>query len=337
MSHTVRLQNNICTGNNNTVIQYNNMNIDTDNNNNNVLLDDNTDNDSTTTSSYTTEDELEYQQIQQKQSNILTTTNKPHKHKQCIHQCRICLSHKINNKYGQLVTPCKCSGSMKYVHLNCIQQWRRISKNVLSYIYCEQCCSLYKHELPYINIKRSILDYWLNNETLLYKAQQKLLNNKQYINTYNSDDNTITTTENNCILQQYYNYQYPKLHPELDIQLAQRFNKKYKNNSNTYNKYNITNYQQYTIIRLLNNYFIQFIFKLILQGIQLLLLPLLILLLTICIEYCIVNQIDLISNITFTIKFVGIVLLLMPISTALKYICNIVFQYDVDRVDERFT
>lgn len=36
--------------------------------------------------------------------------------------CRICLSEETDPK-DPLFTPCKCDGTMKYIHLNCLQEW----------------------------------------------------------------------------------------------------------------------------------------------------------------------------------------------------------------------
>ena len=36
--------------------------------------------------------------------------------------CRICFC-KDNLSINPLITPCKCSGSMKYIHVNCLKNW----------------------------------------------------------------------------------------------------------------------------------------------------------------------------------------------------------------------
>uniref|UniRef100_A0A914R864 RING-CH-type domain-containing protein n=1 Tax=Panagrolaimus davidi TaxID=227884 RepID=A0A914R864_9BILA len=38
-------------------------------------------------------------------------------------QCRICLEPKPTEGCDQWIIPCKCDGSMKWVHQNCIEQW----------------------------------------------------------------------------------------------------------------------------------------------------------------------------------------------------------------------
>jgi hypothetical protein len=72
--------------------------------------------------------------------------------------CRICFSDE-NEKEDPLISPCKCRGSMMYVHLKCLRQWlsrnenKKIAPHVTSYtwkaFHCELCKSKledhYKH------------------------------------------------------------------------------------------------------------------------------------------------------------------------------------------------
>ena len=39
----------------------------------------------------------------------------------------------------RLFKPCMCHGSMKFVHVGCLQQWRQNSVNSVSYFQCQQC------------------------------------------------------------------------------------------------------------------------------------------------------------------------------------------------------
>ena len=65
--------------------------------------------------------------------------------------CRICLSE--DEPGNRLIAPCKCVGSVKYIHLNCIQEWLEGKKHkketdfVNSYIWrgleCEICKAFY--------------------------------------------------------------------------------------------------------------------------------------------------------------------------------------------------
>ena len=57
--------------------------------------------------------------------------------------CRICLETD-----GIFISPCLCKGSMKYIHMHCIEKWRKLSTNPLSYTQCEQCKYVYKFTSP---------------------------------------------------------------------------------------------------------------------------------------------------------------------------------------------
>lgn len=62
------------------------------------------------------------------------------------------------SEVGQLVSPCLCAGSMRFVHLECLTQWRTTSTNPLSFVQCEQC--LYKYSFRralYASVLRSAL------------------------------------------------------------------------------------------------------------------------------------------------------------------------------------
>ena len=50
--------------------------------------------------------------------------------------CRICLEDDIEEN---LIHPCKCSGSSKYVHKQCLNEWRNINHNPISFNQCEVC------------------------------------------------------------------------------------------------------------------------------------------------------------------------------------------------------
>lgn len=59
--------------------------------------------------------------------------------------CRICLE---NAKGSELIYPCKCSGTQKYVHENCLRIWITTSKDSRATINkCEICETKYQIEL----------------------------------------------------------------------------------------------------------------------------------------------------------------------------------------------
>jgi len=48
--------------------------------------------------------------------------------------CRVCFETS-----GRMFSPCLCRGSMRYVHLHCLNEWRTMSANSRSYYQCDQC------------------------------------------------------------------------------------------------------------------------------------------------------------------------------------------------------
>jgi len=76
--------------------------------------------------------------------------------------CRICFGG-VNDiiESGKLISPCKCKGSMKYVHVNCLNEWRLASANNSSYYQCDQCKYKYHFQrtklAKFISNKFSIL------------------------------------------------------------------------------------------------------------------------------------------------------------------------------------
>ena len=57
------------------------------------------------------------------------------------HMCRICLEEDIDTN---LIYPCKCKGSTKYIHKNCLNEWRTTSENEDNFKRCELCHHEYK-------------------------------------------------------------------------------------------------------------------------------------------------------------------------------------------------
>ncbi|KAI0651962.1 zf-C3HC4-domain-containing protein [Trametes meyenii] len=53
-------------------------------------------------------------------------------------QCRICLDGE-DLTLGRLIRPCLCKGSISYVHVKCLQQWRNTSSSRSAFYACPQC------------------------------------------------------------------------------------------------------------------------------------------------------------------------------------------------------
>lgn len=65
--------------------------------------------------------------------------------------CRFCF---CGTEVDVLIAPCRCSGSVKYVHQSCLNEWRLRSANPESYHRCDQCQYVF-------NIEYSELAAWL--------------------------------------------------------------------------------------------------------------------------------------------------------------------------------
>lgn len=50
--------------------------------------------------------------------------------------CRICMEP---DSTDNMIYPCRCSGTSKYVHKNCLNQWRTLSSNREAFYKCFEC------------------------------------------------------------------------------------------------------------------------------------------------------------------------------------------------------
>ena len=87
--------------------------------------------------------------------------------------CRICLSEEDPFGYydDPLVQPCKCSGSMKYIHINCLKQWlntksclkiennRNFSFFLIKPVICELCQTKFPDYIEHKGKLYEILDF----------------------------------------------------------------------------------------------------------------------------------------------------------------------------------
>ena len=91
-------------------------------------------------------------------------------------QCRICFNN--DEKISPLISPCSCTGSLKYIHLLCLQKWlqskikldyKEVNENLISaYKYQRVQCEICKEYMPDFIKKSSklyeICDYHSNSE-----------------------------------------------------------------------------------------------------------------------------------------------------------------------------
>eukprot|EP01095_Lingulamoeba_sp_RSL-Kostka_P000298 TRINITY_DN1045_c2_g1_i1.p1 TRINITY_DN1045_c2_g1~~TRINITY_DN1045_c2_g1_i1.p1 ORF type:complete len:351 (+),score=39.08 TRINITY_DN1045_c2_g1_i1:65-1117(+) len=62
--------------------------------------------------------------------------------------CRICFDDEVDD---ELLNPCNCKGSMKYIHRNCLDKWRIISAKNDSIYKCDVCHSKFQFKDSYLN------------------------------------------------------------------------------------------------------------------------------------------------------------------------------------------
>ena len=69
--------------------------------------------------------------------------------------CRICLEEEEESD-NPFITPCKCTGSMKYIHLKCLREWTDSKKQfqtdtgIMSYYWENLNCELCKAQLDLV-------------------------------------------------------------------------------------------------------------------------------------------------------------------------------------------
>lgn len=85
-------------------------------------------------------------------------------------QCRICLDEEL--KRSDVIAPCKCSGTQKYVHRTCLESWREVNKNNHLYSECQLCKFKYRNQsTPLLNyIPYYDGPYQNNNESITYMS-----------------------------------------------------------------------------------------------------------------------------------------------------------------------
>ena len=78
--------------------------------------------------------------IEIKNNNSVNGTTTKGNKQDNIKRCRIC--YEEDQSTSVLMFPCKCNGTIKWVHEKCIKEWIKISKKN----YCPQCKYQYKIE-----------------------------------------------------------------------------------------------------------------------------------------------------------------------------------------------
>ena len=125
--------------------------------------------------------------------------------------CRICYMEEIDKKGNPLIKPCKCSGSMKYIHYECLLHWLKTKVIINRTIYNKRVpfsifsldlieCELCKNHLPnYIRHNNKI--YSLIDVDKSFDEEPKKPNNKE-----KKGDLAIFNKKTNEKLERNYNY-----------------------------------------------------------------------------------------------------------------------------------
>ena len=102
--------------------------------------------------------------------------------------CRICLTEQEDEE-NPLLAPCKCAGSMGYIHHQCLQMWfhqRRVVKQsqiVTTYFWknleCELCKTAYPYETRSLKQRKllNIIQYDLPKHTQWYMVLESISSN----------------------------------------------------------------------------------------------------------------------------------------------------------------
>ena len=161
------------------------------------------------------------QKIQGQEKIEKKVEEKQNHHKNKNRVCRICYQEEEDDLLNPLIKPCKCSGSMKYIHLKCLLHWlkSRTSNNQIMnnsnenfnayYINqkteCELCKQLFPDYIKHNDIKYCLIDFDYAQENKIKENNNINNNNQNYVNTNmennnNPNNNRNTEEKNNFIV-----------------------------------------------------------------------------------------------------------------------------------------
>ena len=89
--------------------------------------------------------------------------------------CRFCLE---SDNEEDLIVPCRCSGTMKFVHRYCLQEWRSQDVNSNNFKRCNQCLSEYELTDKTSNTERcciSFCSFFESNKFIIFIFLQVFL------------------------------------------------------------------------------------------------------------------------------------------------------------------
>ena len=119
--------------------------------------------------------------------------------------CRICYQEEDDSLLNPLIKPCKCIGSVKYIHIKCLLVWLK-SRTVYSpnnsvennnflnsycineLIQCELCKENYPDYIIHNNIKYCLIDFDYSQENQI-KKNSNIISSPNFVNTNNENEN----------------------------------------------------------------------------------------------------------------------------------------------------
>eukprot|EP01119_Soliformovum_irregulare_P002269 TRINITY_DN12555_c0_g1_i1.p1 TRINITY_DN12555_c0_g1~~TRINITY_DN12555_c0_g1_i1.p1 ORF type:complete len:234 (-),score=2.55 TRINITY_DN12555_c0_g1_i1:175-876(-) len=78
--------------------------------------------------------------------------------------CRIC-----HESCEELIAPCRCRGTARYVHRDCLNSWRDTRGGKLKY-RCEICLTNFRFELQYPSFWSFVKNHWTIFEKMTYSS-----------------------------------------------------------------------------------------------------------------------------------------------------------------------
>ena len=150
--------------------------------------------------------ELKTNTINVKPKNInkepLITSESKKSEKQKI--CRICYMGEIDNYDNPLIKPCKCSGSMKYIHYKCLLHWIKTKIQIDKSEYIENdFFSIYSPENVQCELCKEFLPHFIKHCNKLYNLTELEQNFDSDIKV-DKGDNKDKKTEPNGLNEENY-------------------------------------------------------------------------------------------------------------------------------------
>ncbi|GLC59278.1 hypothetical protein PLESTB_001469500 [Pleodorina starrii] len=75
----------------------------------------------------------------EEESENMLRTNRGNSSPAAAKTCRICMDDESDPVTNPLINPCKCSGTTKYVHRQCLLKWRTMKAGTQAHYRCEIC------------------------------------------------------------------------------------------------------------------------------------------------------------------------------------------------------